>query len=305
MTTQLTTTHHSSVTEDQIDHLGHMNVRFYGANAVAGGDALVQSMVRDEAITLRPYDAYTRHHREQLLGSRLVVRSGVLAADETALRLYHELANEDMGVLAATFVHRCSIPTSGADGAIALPAALVAAGNTRSGEIPAHGASRSININADPHQSAPTFDEANSRGLAMRKVRAVSAEECDGTGAYILSAAPMLTWGGESATNKVPEMLHDVPGGIRMGWASMETRHVIARLPRLGDRVQSFSAVVRLEDKTSQRMMWVFDVDSGELLTTFEIVNLAFDIEARAAMSIPAHIRAWETSALHADLAPR
>ncbi len=305
MSTQLETTHQSSVTEDQIDHLGHMNVRFYGANAVAGGDALVNTMASDVPITLRPYDAYTRHHREQLLGSRLVVRSGVLAADATALRLYHELANEESGVLAATFVHRCSIPSSSTDGLIALPSALVASAIERSGEIPPHGASRSINIDVDPHQSAPTFDEATARGLAMRKVRAVSEEECDATGAYILSAAPMLTWGGESATNKVPEMLHDVPGGIRMGWASMETRHVIARLPRLGDRVQSFSAVVRLEDKTSQRMMWVFDVDSGELLTTFEIVNLAFDIEARAAMSIPERIRSWEASALHADLAPR
>ena len=34
--TALTVTRRSSVTEDQIDHLGHMNVRFYGVNAQAG-----------------------------------------------------------------------------------------------------------------------------------------------------------------------------------------------------------------------------------------------------------------------------
>ena len=279
-----------------------MNVRFYGANAVAGGEALIQRLMPSPVVALRSIDSYTRHHREQLLGSRLVVRSGVVAADSTTLRLYHELANEDTGVIAATFVHRLR-PSAGDEQTVAL--ALVGAANEQRMEIPAHGASRSISLDADPIGCAPTLDEAKRRALAMRKIRKVSEEECDASGAYILGAAPMLTWGGESATTKVPEMVHELPGGLRMGWASMETRHVVERLPRLGDRVQSFSAVVGLNDKTSQRMMWVYDVDRGDLLTTFEIVNLAFDIERRSAMSIPANIRRWEESALHLDLAPK
>ncbi len=40
----LTTTHTSTVTEDQIDHLGHMNVRFYAVNARAGTDALLADL---------------------------------------------------------------------------------------------------------------------------------------------------------------------------------------------------------------------------------------------------------------------
>ena len=35
----LPVTHTSTVTEDQIDHLGHMNVRFYGTNAQAASNA--------------------------------------------------------------------------------------------------------------------------------------------------------------------------------------------------------------------------------------------------------------------------
>ena len=104
-TTDLTVTHHSAVTEDQIDHLGHMNVRFYGVNAHMGTAAILDRLgiARDAAPVV---DSYTRHRREQLLGAPLVVRSGVLAAAPAELRIYHELANEDSDELAATFVHR-------------------------------------------------------------------------------------------------------------------------------------------------------------------------------------------------------
>jgi hypothetical protein len=100
-------------------------------------------------------------------------------------------------------------------------------------------------------------------------------------------------------------MLHEGPDGERMGWASMETRMVIRRLPRLGDQIQSFSAVIGLADKTSHRIQWAYDVDRGDLLTTFEVVNLAFDTGGRRPMTIPPRLRAAEQSVLHQDLAPR
>jgi len=90
-----------------------------------------------------------------------------------------------------------------------------------------------------------------------------------------------------------------------MGWASMETRLAIRRLPRPGDRIQSFSAVLALADKTSHRILWAYDVEREDLLVSFEIVNLAFDTAARAPMSIPENIRGHETRVLHPDLAPR
>jgi len=90
-----------------------------------------------------------------------------------------------------------------------------------------------------------------------------------------------------------------------MGWASMETRMGIARLPRLGDRIQSFSAVLTVADKVLHNIMWAYDVDRGDLLVTFEVVNLAFDIAARRPMTIPDHIRADEERLVQADLAPR
>ena len=52
------------------------------------------------------------------------------------------------------------------------------------------------------------------------------------------------------------------------------------------------------------RIQWAFDIDRGDLITTFEVVNLAFDITARAPMSIPTHLRESETFVLNTDLAP-
>ena len=71
----LAVTHHSTVTEEQIDHLGHMNVRFYGVNAAAGTRALLAELGVGRR-RAQVVDLYTRHRREQLLGAELVVRSG-------------------------------------------------------------------------------------------------------------------------------------------------------------------------------------------------------------------------------------
>ena len=303
-TSELTLTHRSAVTEDQIDHLGHMNVRFYGVNAAAGTAAILDALSVPEGVTLRPVDIYTRHHREQLLGAPLVVRSGVIDVLDDGIRIYHELANEATDARAATFVHRVRAEDE-VGRPIAIPTPTADAAGARLVDIPAHGATRSISLATDPVASAPALETLRDRDLAMRKIRTVSEEECNADGAYIPAFAPMLTWGGEPANRRIPEMVHEGPDGMRMGWASMETRMVIERLPRLGDRIQSFSAVIALADKTSHRIQWAYDVDRGDLLTTFEVVNLAFDITARAPMSIPTHLRESETFVLNTDLAPR
>jgi acyl-CoA thioesterase FadM len=302
--TTLTTTRRSAVTEDQIDHLGHMNVRFYGVNAQAGTAAVLGSLVERDEVVLRLVDVYTRHHREQLLGARLVVRSGVIDVHADGLRLYHELVNEDTDDLAATFVHRLQAQAD--DGQpVPLPGSVADRARAVVVNIPPHGVTRSISLDTDPVASAPGLQTLRDRDLAVRKVRSVTPEECNADGSFNRVMAPGLTWGGAPVNRRLPEMLHEGPDGERMGWASMETRMVIRRLPRLGDQIQSFSAVIALADKTSHRIQWAYDVDRGDLLTTFEVVNLAFDTGARRPMSIPPRLREAEQSVLHVDLAPR
>ena len=122
----LKVSHHSTVTPDQIDDLGHMNVRYYGINASAGTKTLCERL----GIARPPMrSSYTRHHHEQMEGADLVVRSAVIPGGER-LRIYHELRNDADDDLAATFVHELDHP------AIDAPAF----------ELPAHGAPRSLSL---------------------------------------------------------------------------------------------------------------------------------------------------------------
>jgi acyl-CoA thioester hydrolase len=298
--TDLTITHRSTVTEDQIDHLGHMNVRFYGENSREGSAVLLAELTGDTAITFTPVFVYTRHHREQLLGANLLVRSGLIDVDTDELRLYHELVNEDAGIVAATFVHRLRAD----DGAV-LPTEVAELARARVVTIPEHGRSRSIDLASDPIASAPGRDVLRERDLAIRRPRTITPDECGADGVVLRANAAGLVWGGEPLERRLPALLHDGPNGEKMGWASMETRMAIRRLPRAGDRIESFSAVVGLRDKTSHRILWAYDVDAGDLLMSFEIVNLAFDTVRRAPMSIPEEIRVVELSDVHEDLNPR
>ncbi len=218
------------------------------------------------------------------------------------MRIYHELVNEDTGDLAATFVHRVVARTD--EGRpVEVPDAVVQRAVAATIELPERGATRSLSLDADPTADPPGLDEVTGRDLAMRKVRTIGADECGPDGLYLVDNAPALLWAGESIDERDAVWLRDGPDGEKMGWASMETRMGVLRMPRVGDRIQSFGATVDLRDKTSHAMLWAFDVDRRDLLAVFEVVSLAFDTVARRAMTIPDEVRAEELDRFHPDLA--
>lgn len=277
----LTVSHTSTVTEDQIDHLGHMNVRYYAINARA---ATRSFLGRGQVL-----DVYTRHHREQLLGAELEVRSGVLSVDSDSTRVYHELANTSTGDIAATFVHRVrtDTPTDHADTI----------------ELPDHGRPRSIDL--DTMMATPTLDDVRQLDLAMRAARTITNEDTGESDRVSSSMAPMLFWGGEPIEGGAQQLVYTGPDGQDIAWATMETRVVIGRLPQIGTRIQSFSATTSMADKTIQTSMWVYDLDNDELLASFEVVSVLFDIGARRAMSIPDDMRADQSAQLHPEFGSR
>ncbi|MDQ2649674.1 MAG: thioesterase family protein [Actinomycetota bacterium] len=299
----LRTTHTSSVTEDQIDHLGHMNVRFYLAHAYTGTRAMLEALP-GWAGPHRVHDFYTRHHREQLLGSPLVVRSAILGADADGVRLHHELANADTGELAATFVH--VVLPLGEDGEPAhLPDELLAVANAEAMPAPDYAATRTISLDVDLLEEPPSLEVLQERDLAMRKERLVPAEECDELGRYRVELAPMLSWGGEPVEGQQEELLYTLDDDVVMGWAVMESRWQFGRLPRLGDRIQSYAATVAVHDKVIHRVHWAFDLDRRDLVLAYESVSLAFDTGARRPIAIPPRYRARQLEIVQPDLAPR
>jgi len=302
----LAVTHTSSVTEDQIDHLGHMNVRFYGTNAHAATDAVLAGLDGWPAGRHLVHDSYTRHHREQMLGTSLLVRSAMLAADVDGLRIHHELVPLNAEALAATFVHRVSLLDDGGERVPVPDAAVDAARETVVEPLP-YATPRSVDLSCDTLATAPPLELVRERGLDVRLPRTITAEECDESGRHRSEATMMLLWGGEPPAHVEGwgPGLHEGPAGELMGWALMETRVQLARLPRIGGRIQSFGATIALHERATHRMHWCYDLDRGDVLCAFEAVDVAFDTRGRRSMVIPEEIRRRQESVLHADLAPR
>lgn len=279
MSAPLRVTHTSRVTEDQIDHLGHMNVRFYGVNAAAGTTALLDELALPPTTAL--IDLHTRHHHEQMVGADLEVRSGLVDIGR-GLAIYHELVNAADGDLAATFVHVLDHPP--------VEAPTVA--------IPERGQPRTLDLRTDPVASAPTLTRVRELGLDMRAPRLVDED----TGA---SMGPGLLWGGPPPEEHDHDWIQSGPNGERMGWATMESRLAISRLPAKGTRIQSFAATTAIERKTTRSTMWAFDLAAEEVLVVFEVVNLAFNLDTRRSMLIPDDYRTAEEQRHHPEFVPR
>jgi acyl-CoA thioester hydrolase len=306
-TSPLRVLHQAVVSEEEIDPLGHMNVRFYLEKAFAATGELAARLgldpqsCREHDARLELRESYTRHYREQLVGARLEVRGGVLSVGAEGLRLYHELLNPERDERAATFVHALALRRGGSDEDLPLPEIAVKRAADATVAWPEHGRPRTIDLERTP----PTIPLAlaRERGLAMREPRVVHPDECDAEGRFVASRYLDLVWNGEpteSRTAGVP--LFELADGRRFGWATMESRGVLYDLPRAGTRIQSFGAEVALAEKTSYRHHWVFDHETGRLLCTSSIVNLAFDIGARRATPIPPEVRSEVEARYHPDL---
>jgi len=280
---ELLATHTSTVTPDQIDELGHMNVRWYGANATAATKAVVDQLGIGPVETSA---TYTRHHHEQMEGSALEVRSGVLSTGET-LRLYHELRNQATGVLAATFVHQ--LPYTGPVEMAVVP-------------LPEHGRPRSIDLEIDRLALAPALDELHRRSLANRLARTVTTEDSMGPDVVPAWLTNNLLWGGEPPDGH-SSWIRETADGDRVAFASMETHLRINRPVTVGTRIQSFAAAIHIGEKILHELNWVYDLDAGDCLAVAETIDLAFSIPNRRSRVMPPEMRDRMMVRFHPDLA--
>lgn len=296
----------TEVTPDQIDHLGHMNVRYYSAHARTGAAELLASLglTSDGGRIVVGRDVYVRHHREQLAGAPLEVRGGVLDASSERVRLYEELVNPDADEVAATFVLTYEVTDPSRRQHLEVDDATVAVARSASVPLPEYGRPRSISLDEDPTARPPSLDLVLERGLAIRQVRAIGDDvEVDDGGFVSSISVGELMWGGDPMPGAEFRPLEPLPDGHEMGFATMESRASWARPARRGDRVQSFGAEVAIQDKTMLSRHWLFDVDRAELIAVFSVLNLAFDTTARRAITIPDTVRSRIGRRLYPDLA--
>ncbi|HXQ10543.1 MAG TPA: thioesterase family protein [Caulobacteraceae bacterium] len=293
----------ADVKPEEIDGLGHMNVRYYAERAQRANEALLAELGLDACGEAGPRliqpDTYTRYQREQFAGATLVVRGGVLEADANGVRCYYELANPAKDEIAATFLITSALADRMSGETAPLPQAVVANANARRIELPAHGRPRTIDTR--PPRTDLDFAELSARlaedpddPMSRRSEWVVPPEACDENG--LLADVGAMMFGGfrmptAEEMRQYGPMTFSTDEGHRVGWASLETRMIRVSPARVGDALCSLGAEIGLHSKVRHTRRWMFNTTTRRLVTLNDNVNIALDLDARRAIDIPASLR--------------
>lgn len=303
MTKELTLLHESVVKPEEIDSLGHMNVRYYVTRAArANDDLLVRAGCWDgdtKTQFVRRIDTYTRFMREQFAGATLHTYGGIISTESAipdSVSAYFEIRNPDTGAIAASFIFTSHI----IDRSTAAPLAVRGVDETFAVQVPEYGMPRSLSLRP-PRKvtmdivSEIVGDEPAQGMMSGRREGTVQPEDCDDSG-YLKEDADVMfvihrPQPGEDLSKMGPPVLRDEEGR-RYSWAVMETRNLTLMRPRSGDSVVSLGADLEYGEKWRKSRRWMFIKDSGELLGVSDTVAVCIDLDARKAISVPAEVRA-------------
>lgn len=303
VTADLQLLYSTSVTPDQIDQLGHMNVRFYGVHALSGARKLVAKIGLPEATNATRTaftDLYTRHYLEQLEGSPLEVWGGVLDVRDNGIRMYFELRNPARDEIAATFVFTVQHQHTETHAHVDFDKTIVDAATQAIVAWPKHGQPRSIDLEMTPR--ILSIAELEGHELPGRTTRVIEEKDCDSHGVYRVDSFQDLVWGSEGISED-NDWLRTLENGDQMGWATMESRCTLLELPKVGARVRSYSAIVEVGRKAQHERFWVYDIDREVLLCTASFVDVAFNINTRRAIEVPEFEQERLDKELRTDLA--
>jgi acyl-CoA thioester hydrolase len=299
----------SEIRPNEIDGLGHMNVRFYmerarRANRVLTADlGLSEDAGEDEAPTpgakLVQTDVYCRYHREQFKGSILTVGGGVLEAGGEAVSAFYEIANPAKGEIAATFIMTNALIDRASGERRPLPQGLAWSAAAMRVELPDHGRPRTIDLappklELDLETLARRFPDDPADPMSRQSRWRVERDSCDEHGFLVDSSAMMFGGWRQPSPQEMRRhgpMTFKGDDGHRLGWASLETRMVRAGQARAGDELLSIGAEIAVQGKVRHSRRWLFNASTGRLVSLNDNVSIALDLDARRSIEIPASIR--------------
>jgi acyl-CoA thioester hydrolase len=294
----------SDVQPNEIDGLGHMNVRFYMERAQRANRKLTAELgLRGEDaaakdLRLAQVDTYCRYHREQFQGSTLSVNGGVLEVREDEISAFYEVTNPAKGQIAATFIIVNALTDRATGAPSPLPDAARDAASAMHVELPDYGRPRTIELGAPRVDLAYAVVAARladdpTDPMSRRSDWTVTPDLCDANG--FLADSGALMFGGPRRPSP-DEMKKHGPmtfgdEGRRLGWASLETRMVRVSPARVGDVLCSIGAEIGLHPKVRHSRRWLFNTTTGHLVSLNDNVSIALDLDARRSIEIPARIR--------------
>ena len=313
--TELKVLHESTVQPEEIDALGHMNVRYYMTRVAQANRAMLAELgIQDgSGKAIRRLDTYTRFHREQCAGATLLTLGGLIAdagSDESqAINGYFEIRNPDNNQVAASFILRsCLIDVSNQQ-VLDINATSAKTDLTReySVRVPEYGMPRSLSLNEPARISleeleAVVGDDPTPGMMSGRRKNVVYADDCDSDGRLreevdLMFVLHRPTTGEENEPGGPPVMRDSE--GRRYSWAMIETRNVVWHRPMAGEIVLSIGADIANGEKWRQSRRWMFAEETGLLLGISDSVGLCIDLDARRSIPMPFDvIEAIERSSL-------
>ena len=272
----------------ELDEMGHMNVRYYGARAVEGlvGLAAALEMPRafsaDADATLLVREQHIRFLREARAGAPLYMTGAVLEIGETDARLLLQLFHSATGERAATYRILVSHVTARDARPFAWSHRTREAAAALTMQTPEQAAPRSVND--DPVTTLASTDRAESLGLTHASAGAFGAQDCDVFGRM----RPELVIG------RISDGMGNVLGGMRMpappsedgtpgrtGGAVLEYRLIHWDWPRAGDRFLVRSGLAGVEARSQRLVHWMLDPATGRPWATAEAIAISLDLQAR------------------------
>ena len=305
---------HSTVLPEEIDSLGHMNVRYYMQRMGMANESLVEALQLDpellETSFLRRADVYTRFRKEQFEGAQLHTRGGVIAVTDNSVQSYVEVVNGEE--VAASFIVASQFIDTENRTVRDIPNAQAIAQHANLLTLPDYAMPRSLSLTQEkPDISLSTLnarikDVLGGGMMSGRRETLIEEADVDSQGwlreDIELMFLPFAKMAQEDSSMQGPPVF-ETADGKRVGWAVMETRTASYGKPRLGANIAYFSADVNLAEKTRVSRRWALDTASGDLLGISDTVGLCLDLDARKAVPWPEELYAQIKTHLQPDLA--
>ena len=280
----------------ECDRMGHMNMRFYLANAMTALAGLAAELGMPSAFseaaesTLLVREQHIRFLREARPGALLQITGGVLEMDETDARLLL-LMRHINGDLAASFQIVVSHVTARDLRPFPWPRRVRERALALAIAIPDKAQARSVSL----APAAITASLARARELGLTRIAnsVIQPADCDVFGrmraeyflARIADGVPRLSHRPEAVDESGA-----AKGEPSLGGAALEYRLIHLAWPRPGDRLQIWSGFSAVEPRIRNFVHWVLDPDSGRPWGVAEATAASVDLETRkiAPMSEPA-----------------
>ena len=280
-----------NVPPDEIDHIDHMGTAFYAYRADQSALHLIERLAASPHgaafadLVGTVADRHIHYRREQRLGAPLRLTVGVTGAKGSRICFYAEIINAETGEAAAIFNMQVELRRDRLDTPAPVPRAWLEQG-AQAWMVPPPGSGPRTLSDERLGQRVSRAD-FERLGVASHSRQEIRAEACDAAG-FLKKTKPKFNPEDHiPQTGAMARVWNYAPGYF---WPAVEQRDLRFRVPRRGDVLESYEAVVGVSDKVVHSAVWVFEARSGDLVDVRHMVTVFFAAETRRSENIPAEL---------------